>query len=93
MSEQQNKPKTNNGEQYLKYMNFNTLLFEQKLQKLKIKAKELQNKNKEINNYKTKPLNRNSEKKDVISERSKRQEQIKNIPKFQLKMIIIKIMI
>ena len=72
MSEQENNTKANNGEQYLKDMNFNKLLFEQKLQKLKKKAKELQIKNKEMNKYKTKPLNQNLEKKDAISERSKK---------------------
>ena len=47
-------------------MKYNTLLFEEKLQKLKKKAKELQIKNMETNKYKkNKPLNHNSAKKDV----------------------------
>ena len=72
MSEQHNNPNINNREQYIKDMKFNTLLFEEKLLKLKKKAKELQIKNKEMNKYKTKPLNHISERRDVISEKSKK---------------------
>ena len=85
MSEQQNNSKTNNGEQYLKDMNFNTLLFEQKLQKLKKKAKELQKKNNEMNKYKIRPLNHNTEQKDAISEKSKTMRSNKKYSKIFVK--------
>ena len=50
-------------EQYIKDMKFNTLIFEQKLQKLKKKAKELQQKDKERIKYKKKVLKKNIDKK------------------------------
>jgi len=46
MADSQKNPKTNNEVQYLKDMKSNTELFEQKLLKLKQKAKELQQKDK-----------------------------------------------
>ena len=72
MNKPQNNINTNNEEQYIKDMKYNTLLFEEKLQKLKKKAKELQIKNMETNKYKkNKPLNHNSAKKDVMKEKYK----------------------
>ena len=62
MSDSQKNPKNEEGEDsIIKDMRFNTLLFEQKLQKLKKKAQDLQQKDKEKEKkiYKTKPLNRN----------------------------------
>ena len=61
-------------EKYLKDVKFNTLLFEQKLLKLKKKAKELQQKDKEKNKYKTKALNRTIDNRSSTNENSKKKD-------------------
>ncbi len=72
MTDSKKKNSANNEEQYLKDMKDNTELFEQKFQKLKKKAKELQQKenNKKVLIYTTKPLNKNIDKKFGINDKS-----------------------
>ena len=72
MTDSKKKNTANNEEQYLKDMKDNTELFEQKFQKLKKKAKELQQKenNKKVLIYTTKPLNKNIDKKFGINDKS-----------------------
>jgi hypothetical protein len=84
MTDSQKKNTTNNHkEQYLKDMKSNTELFEQKLQKLKKKAKELQQKEKDKKTiiYKTKPLNRNIDKKYGINDKSNTAELNEQFPR------------
>ena len=84
-SQTQNNPITTNEEQNIKYLKLNTLLFEQKIQKLKKKVKEIQQKEKENKKNKTKPLNKNSEKKSSINEKSKTLEIDKQYSKKNIK--------
>ena len=84
-SQSQNNPITTNEEQNLKYLKYNTLLFEQKIQKLKKKIKKLQQKEKESKKNKTKPLNNNTEKKNSINEKSKTLEIDKQYSKKNIK--------
>ena len=74
MTDSQKNKNPDDEEKYLKDMKFNTLLFEQKLQKLKKKAKELQQKDKDKNKYRTKPLNRTIDNNCTINEKSKKLE-------------------
>ena len=74
MTDSQKNQNQDDEEKYLKDMKFNTLLFEQKLQKLKKKAKELQQKDKDKNKYRTKPLNRTIDNNYTFYEKSKKLE-------------------
>ena len=73
MNNSQNNQNTGEKEdQYLKDMKFNTLVFEQKLQKLKKKAQELQQKDNKVKIiYKTKPINKNTDNKFTTNEKPK----------------------
>ena len=71
MSNLDKKSITNDEEQYLKDMKNNRIVFEQKLQKLKKRAQELQKREKDKLKNKFKPLNRTAEIKYSNLEKSK----------------------